>query len=76
MGFMGRIDLESKKTIGTSISKEQNMFVAEHLLSDIVGEHGQHPAPNMDGGCIWCPQAFRFFENKVSSSPYLRENCY
>ncbi len=43
------IELESKEILGTSISKERNMFVTEHFLSDIVNKHGQHPV-STDGG--------------------------
>ena len=32
-----------KETLGTSISKEQNMFVAiERYISDVVEEHGEY----------------------------------
>ncbi|MBA3977182.1 MAG: IS6 family transposase [Nitrosopumilus sp.] len=56
------IELESKEIIGTSISKERNMFVAEHFLSNIVDKHGQHPV-STDGG-TWYPQACQFLKLK------------
>jgi hypothetical protein len=33
------MELESKEILGLNISKERNMFVAEHFLSDIVEEY-------------------------------------
>ena len=30
------IEIESKEIIGTSISQERNMFVAEHFISEIL----------------------------------------
>ncbi len=36
-------DVESKKIIGTSISKERNKFVAERFISRLVKNHGHHP---------------------------------
>ena len=43
------IESESKKILSITISKERNMFVAEHFLSDIVKEYGRHPI-STDGG--------------------------
>ena len=37
------IEPKDKEILAINISKEQNMFVAEHFLSDIVDEHGKHP---------------------------------
>jgi putative transposase len=56
------IELESKRIIGITISKERNMFVAERLLSKIVIEYGKHPVSS-DGGS-WYPQACRFLNLK------------
>jgi putative transposase len=39
-------------------SKERNMFVAEHFLSNVIKEHGKHPI-STDGG-TWYPQACGF----------------
>ncbi len=43
------IEPNSKKILGISISKEQNMFVAERFISDVVEEHGKHPISTDDG---------------------------
>ncbi len=48
------IESETKNILATSISKERNMFVTEHFLSDIVDEYGQHPVSKTDGG-TWYP---------------------
>jgi putative transposase len=37
------IEIESKEIIGISISKERNMFVAEHFISYFVDESGRFP---------------------------------
>ena len=37
------IEPKDKEILATNISKEQNMFVAEYFLSNIVDEHGKHP---------------------------------
>ncbi len=43
-GEIATLEPESKEILGTSISKEQNMFVAiERFISDVVEEHGEHP---------------------------------
>jgi putative transposase len=43
-----------KETLGMSISKEQNMFVAiERFISDVVEEHGEHPVSTDSG--TWYP---------------------
>jgi hypothetical protein len=43
-----------KETLGTSISKEQNMFVAiERFILDVVKEHGEHPVSTDSG--TWYP---------------------
>ena len=34
---------EIKEILRMSISKEQNMFVAERFISEIVDEYGKHP---------------------------------
>src|SRR3954452_17261618 len=56
------IESETKNIIAISISKERNMFVAEHFLSDIVNEYDQHPV-STDGG-TWYPQACKFLKLK------------
>ena len=56
------IESETKNILATSISKERNMFVAEHFLSDIVDKHGKHPI-STDGG-TWYPQACQFLKLK------------
>ncbi len=43
------IDPEDKKIIRIRISKERNMFIAKHFLSDIVKEYGRYPI-STDGG--------------------------
>jgi putative transposase len=54
------MELESKEILGLNISKERNMFVAEHFLSGIVD--GEHPV-STDGG-TWYPQACQFLKLK------------
>ena len=44
----------------SKISKERNMFVAEHFLSNIVGEYGTHPVST--DGDTWYPMARRFLK--------------
>ena len=56
------IESESKKILSITISKERNMFVAEHFLSDIVKEYGRHPI-STDGG-TWYPQSCKFLKLK------------
>ncbi len=52
------IEPKDKEIVGISISKEQNMFVAERFISDVVEEYGKHPI-STDGGS-WYPQACKF----------------
>ncbi len=59
--WVATIELESKEILGISVSKEQNMFVAERFISDVVEEHGEHPVSTKDGG-TWYPQACRFLK--------------
>ncbi len=47
--WVATIESETKNILAISISKERNMFVAEHFLSDIVDKHGQYPV-STDGG--------------------------
>ncbi len=56
------IEYEIKNILAISISKERNMFVAEHFLSDIVDKHGKYPV-STDGG-TWYPQACHFLKLK------------
>ncbi len=55
------IELESKDIQGISVSKEQNMFVAERFISDGVEEYGEHPV-STDGGTWYPPQTCRFLK--------------
>jgi putative transposase len=51
-----------KEILGTSISKERNMFVAiERFISDVVEEHGEHLV-STDGGTWYPHQACRFLK--------------
>jgi putative transposase len=43
------IEPENKEILGTSASKERNMFVAERFLLHIIKEYGEHPV-STDGG--------------------------
>ena len=54
------IEPKHKEILGINISKERNMFVAEHFLSNIVDEYGKHSI-STDGGS-WYPQACRFLK--------------
>jgi putative transposase len=36
------IESETKNILAISISKERNIFVAEHFLSDIVAKYGEY----------------------------------
>ena len=56
------IESETKNILEISISKERNMFVAEHFLSDVVNEYGQHPV-STDGG-TWYLKACQFLKLK------------
>jgi putative transposase len=64
------IEPENKEILGTSISKERNMFVViERFISDDVEEHGEHPVFT-DGG-TWYPQACQFLKlDHHIHSPY------
>jgi transposase-like protein len=44
------IQSETKNILALGISKERNMFVAEHFLSGIVDTHGQNPVSTAEGG--------------------------
>jgi putative transposase len=55
------IELESKRIVGITISKERNMFVAERLLSKIVVEYGKHLVSS-DGGIWYPPQSCKFLK--------------
>ena len=54
------IEFESKESIGITISKERNMFIAERFISGLIQIHGPHPV-STDGG-TWYPQACRFLK--------------
>ena len=52
------IEPQSKRILALSISKEINIFVAVHFLSNIVRDYGKYPV-STDGG-TWEPMACRF----------------
>jgi len=47
------IEAENRQILAVTISKERNMFIAEHFLSDLVRDCGKHPV-STDGG-TWYP---------------------
>ena len=55
------IEPKDKEILGMRVSKEQNMFVAELFISNVVEEHGEHLVSTKDGG-TWYPQACRFLK--------------
>ncbi len=64
------IDPENKEILAQSISKERNMFVAEHFLSGIIQEYVRYPVSTDDGGGTWYPiQACRFLKLKHHIHP-------
>jgi putative transposase len=52
------IESNNRRILALSISKERNMFVAEHFLSNIVRDYGKYPV-STDGG-TWYQMACRF----------------
>ena len=52
------IESNNRQILALSVSKERNMFVAEHFLSNIVRDYGKYPV-STDGG-TWYPMACRF----------------
>jgi putative transposase len=52
---------KDREILAISISKERNMFVAEHFLPDVVDEYGPHPVYT-DGGSWYPLQACRFLK--------------
>lgn len=56
------IEPENKQILALYVSKERNMFVAEHFLSGVVYNYGVHPV-STDGG-TWYPMACRFLKLK------------
>ena len=54
------IEPENKQILALYVSKERNMFVAEHFLSYVVHNYGIHPV-STDGG-TWYPMACRFLK--------------
>jgi hypothetical protein len=53
------IEPENKEILGTSISKERNMFVViERFISDDVEEYGEHLFPQMEALGILKPVSF------------------
>ena len=53
------IEPENKQILALYVSKERNMFVAEHFLSYVVHNYGIHPV-STDGERTWYPMACRF----------------
>jgi putative transposase len=47
--FQVAIESEGKEILGITISKKRNMFVAEHYLSNVIEEYGEHSV-DTDGG--------------------------
>jgi putative transposase len=43
------IEPKDKEIISITISKEMNMFIAEHFLFNLLKEYGKHPV-STDGG--------------------------
>ncbi len=62
------IEPKNKQILAITISRERNMFVAEHFLAGIVREYGKHPV-STDGG-TWYPMGCRFLgvEHHIHSS--------
>ena len=54
------IENDNREILQISISKERNMFVAEHFILNLVKRYGEHPV-STDGG-TWYPQACRFLK--------------
>src|SRR4051812_13805997 len=54
------IEPENKQILALYVSKERNMLVAEHFLSEVVHNYGIHPV-STDGG-TWYPMACRFLK--------------
>ena len=54
------IEPENKQILVSYVSKERNMLVAEHFLSEVVHNYGIHPV-STDGG-TWYPMACRFLK--------------
>ena len=65
------IEQKDKEILAISISKERNMFVAEHFLSNIIHEYGKHPV-STDGG-TWYPQACRFLKKSTTHILHLEK---
>jgi putative transposase len=57
--FQVAIESEGKEILGITISKKRNMFVAEHFLSNVIEEYGEHSV-STDGGTWYPPQACKF----------------
>lgn len=51
-----------KVILGTHISLERNMLIAEEFLHSMINKYGKHPV-STDGG-TWYPQACRFLKIK------------
>jgi putative transposase len=54
---------ESKRILGFSVSKEQNMLIAEQFISKLVKTYGPHSI-STDGGTWYPSQACRFLKLK------------
>ncbi|MFZ0327071.1 MAG: DDE-type integrase/transposase/recombinase [Nitrososphaeraceae archaeon] len=56
------IENDNREILQISISKERNMFVAEHFIQSLIRKYGEHPI-STDGG-TWYPQACKFLKIK------------
>ena len=54
------IESENKQILTLYVSKERNMFVTEHFLSDVVHNYGIHPM--VQPKWTWYPMAGRFLK--------------
>ena len=61
-GLVATIEPVNRQILAISITKEQNMFVAERFVSGLIKIHGKHPAVSTDDGGNWYPQACRFLK--------------
>ncbi|MDQ4056622.1 MAG: hypothetical protein M3156_04300 [Thermoproteota archaeon] len=61
-----------KVILGTHISLERSMLIAEEFLHSMIKKYGKHPV-STDGG-TWYPQACRFLKIKHHlHSSYMRK---
>jgi putative transposase len=55
------IEPKHKEILAMDISKERNMFVVEHFISDIVHKYDPQPV-STDGGTWYPPKAYQFLK--------------